>query len=187
MPERKYLSVVFFSGGSQTLFKGASLRCRHSIQARSRPTTPLASPIVAFKTSSLNEFSNSRKDAGSKLMQSSLVTRFFPETPGDSCNWFLSSLSMNTYHFWTPCDLIAQKEKFNYSRFSFTGRHDICTSLAVLSHWGLQSNPVNTDTEGLQKVSVLTGCLYFAGWIERNARAFFQQGKSKLSVITRCR
>ena len=34
MPEREYLSVVFFSGGSQSPYKEASLRFRHSIQAR---------------------------------------------------------------------------------------------------------------------------------------------------------
>ena len=37
----------------------------------------LASDIVAFKTSSLNESSNLRKDAPSDSRQSSLVTKFW--------------------------------------------------------------------------------------------------------------
>ena len=35
-----------------------------------------------------------------------------------------------------PGMTIAQQEKFNYTIFSFPGRHDISSSLTVLSHWG---------------------------------------------------
>ena len=46
----------------------------------------------------------------------------------------------------------------------------------------LQSNPVNTDTEGAME-SVRFKRVEF----RENVRAFFPQGQSKLSVIMRCR
>ena len=50
----------------------------------------------------------------------------------------------------------------------------------------VQSNPVNTDIDGPQKVSVLTGCCIKRVDFKENARAFFAQVQSKLSVIMRC-
>ena len=52
----------------------------------------------------------------------------------------------------------------------------------------IQSNSVNTDTEGPSKVSVVTGCPYIKRVeLERmSVRTFFPQGQRKLSQITRC-
>jgi len=44
-----------------------------------------------------------------------------------------------------------------------------------------QSNPINTDTEGAIE-SVRIKCIEF----KENVRAFFPQGRSKLSIIIRC-
>ena len=57
-----------------------------------------------------------------------------------------------------PAMAIAQQEKFNYARVSFTGRHDVSPSLAALSHWGY------TQTTLSWTLRVHRKCPYYRGF-----------------------
>ena len=118
----------------------------------------LASPIVAFNTSSVKESSNWRNDEPSDSTRSSLVTKFFYQGQwGGSYNWFQYSSRRMSFHFSTPCNgnsttrEIQLRKSFVYGE---TWRKPQSCSIITL---GLYSNHVIMDTEGPQKVSVLPG------------------------------
>ena len=51
----------------------------------------------------------------------------------------------------------------------------------------IQLNPFTTDTQGAIESGLINGVSVLSGFnLEKNVRAFFPQGQSKLSVITRC-
>ena len=116
----------------------------------------LASPIVAFNTSSWKQSSNLRKDEASYSRQSSLVTKFFLVLQGGSWNLFWWLLSMLFSRFSTPCDDNSTTREIQLHNIFVSGEKWHEPQSHSLITLGLYSNHVIMDTAGPQKVSVLT-------------------------------